>query len=146
MLGRDGYYNSVSANLVSAADVVQSDLNDAAVAKVPFSAIPIRVNGAAGGYHVHVQSDALSWHSEANGEQDAHVQVMAVALSTKYAILGHRLQSMTVHSSNINAGTENHDAALEIDFAAPRHTKVVRFVVRDAITGNMGTYDLPADQ
>lgn len=147
VLSRDGYYTTPPTALVVARDTVQSDLNTAAVAIVPYTALPVQVEGAAGKYIVHVQSSGLTWRADPTGEQSAEVQVMAVALSAKNAVLEHHLQSMTAHSpASLNAASEKHDAAFGIKLTAPRNTKTVRFVVRDAATGHMGTVDLSPGQ
>jgi VWFA-related protein len=143
VLSPEGYYTSPSATLVAERDIVQSDLNNAAIAKIPFAALAVQVKGSSGEYVVHVQSSGLSWHADERGDQSAQVQVMAVALSPTNAILGHRLQSMAAHSlATLNAAGENHDAAFAIEFAAPPKTRTLRFVVRDSSTGHMGTADL----
>jgi hypothetical protein len=103
----------------------------------------VQVKGTLGKYVVHVLSPGFSWHGDKDGEQSAQVQVMAVALSATNAVLGHHLQSMKAHSiAAFGTAGENHDVAFEIDFTAPRNTKTLRFVVRDATTGHMGTADL----
>jgi VWFA-related protein len=147
VLSREGYYASPPTALVAGKDVVQSDLNIAAAAAVPFSALSVRVEGSGGSYVVHVQSSGLSWHPVEDGEQSAQVQVMAVALSASNAVRGHRLQSMTAHSTaTLDAAGGNRDAAFKIEFTTPPKTRTLRFVVRDAATGHMGTADLVIDQ
>jgi VWFA-related protein len=144
VLSRDGYYTSPLNTLVAGRDIVQSDLNNAAVATVPFTGLALQVRGAFGKYVVHVQSSGLSWHAGVDGEQSAQVQVLAVALSATNGVQGHRLQSMTAHSrASLNGASENHDVAFDIEFVAPPKTKILRFVVRDATTGQMGSADLP---
>jgi VWFA-related protein len=146
VLSPEGYYTSPPTTLVAGQDIVRSDLNNAAVAAVPFSALAVQVKGSLGKYVVQVASSGLSWNADENGEQSAHVQVMAVALSAMNAVCGHRLESMTAHSPTTNTASADRDAAFEIEFTAPRHTKTLRFVVRDATTGHMGTVDLSPDQ
>jgi len=147
VLSRDGYYTSPAAALVTGRDIVQSDLNNAAVAKVPFAALAVQAKGSRGKYVVHVKSSGLSWSPDGEGEKTAQVQVMAVALSATNEVRGHRLLSMTAHSSATRKATsENDDAAFGIEFTTPPKTKTLRFVVRDSTTGHMGTVDLSPDK
>lgn len=142
VFSRQGYYSGLPSPTVKARDVVQYDLNNAALAVVPLTGLSVKAVAKGEGFILHVESTGLRW-TVGHSEQTAQVQVMAVALSRGQKILDHRLQSMTAHAAlNLHPESDKHDAAFEIEFSVPVKTAVLRFVVRDAATGRMGTADV----
>lgn len=145
VLSRQGYYSGLPSTTMMARDTVQYDLNNAATASVPLTALQVtNVSKASDTYTLHVTSTKLTWSAAVNGVKEAHTQVMAVALGNRDKVLAHALQSMTAHAKEtLHPDTESHDAKFELQFHAPAKATMLRFVVRDAATGKMGTFDLP---
>lgn len=145
VLTRDGYYAGEHNSVSFARDTIQYDLNNAATAQVPLTAVPFIVASSAdGAFVLRARSTRLTWGEAVSGIRDAHVQVLAVALDTRGNVLAHNLQSMTAHApAALRPDIDSHDARFDLNFHAPGKARIVRFVIRDAATGRMGTQDLP---
>ena len=143
----DGYYTTAS-NATLASDTIGYDLNNAATAAIAFNGIAFTADSpAAGTFTLHVRSADLDWHRPVNGGegQAATVEVLVAALDSKGKIVAHTLHSETATAP---AGTDTHAPTQLVRFtttlAAEPNATTLRFVVRDQLTGHMGTFDLPA--
>ena len=142
----DGYYTSASTATL-ATDTIGYDLNNAATASIPFNGIAFTVDSAEpGSFTLHVRSSDLDWHHAPGGAgaQSATVQVLVVALNAKQRILTHTLHNETATAP---LDTDTHAATQRVRFSTKLETNpkatTLRFVVRDQLTGHMGTFDLP---
>jgi VWFA-related protein len=144
---REGYYPAETQSPATATTNLSYDLSAAAESPLPLNAVHVAAarKAAAGSFVLHVAARDLTWTANADGTSTAHVAVLAVALSAKGAMLSHTLRAMTATAV---AGTNLQDAARQADFAcafaAPGKTETIRFIVRDATTGRMGSSELPA--
>ena len=150
----DGYYTTTS-DATLASDTIGYDLNNAATASVPFNAISFTVERSdqpqPGSFVLHVRSADLAWHripgedATQNTAQNATVQVLVVALNAKQKILTHTLHNETATAPS---GTDTHAPTQRVRFTtslpADPKANTLRFVLRDQLTGHMGTLDLPA--
>lgn len=143
VLSRQGYYSGVSENALKTRERMQADLNDAVVTAIPMTDLQLSAEGANGHYKVSVTSARLNWKQEADGKLAANVQIVAAALSNKGVVLSHRLLQETAHAAvDVEPEINPHAVAFAIDLNLPVNATRVRFVVRDAATGKMGTFDL----
>lgn len=143
VIARRGFYTS-SLPTVAARDTVIYDLNNAAESDVPLTGLSLHIVGGAPSFTVQVRANGLSWHEVEGGGHAAQVQVLAVGLSAKKKIVGHRLQSMTANASPLaDVGSPEKEASFAIAFEPPKNAVLLRFVVRDVATGHMGTFDIP---
>jgi VWFA-related protein len=126
---------------------ISYDLSSAAESTVPLHGLHVTVSqppsAQAGTFLVHVDARELTWEPGADGNSLAHVEILAASLSRQNKVLGHTLHAMTA-SMRSNANPQQ--PGLTADFAfpadvAPKAT-TLRFVVRDATTGRMGSFDL----
>jgi VWFA-related protein len=147
---RNGYYPSVQAS-ESSKDTLVYDLNTAALSSLPLTGLKVTVEHAKsdtasrGSYVVHVAASNLSWQSAADGNRFAKVALLAVALSSKDKILAHTLQSMTaLAKAGADLQAPGKTAEFLISTPLPAGATLLRFVVREAATGRMGTFDMTA--
>ncbi len=155
---RDGYFPESDRQKISASkESISYDLTAAAASSVPLNGLKVAVQPASSAdagaapplsFAVHVSVADLTWQPEEDGSSEASVAILAVYLDPHGKQLGHTLHAMVAHA---RAGANLHDAAKNADFAfsvdaAPKAGKAatLRFVVRDAATGRMGSTDLPA--
>ncbi len=145
---RNGYYTTPPASQSSRGTLIY-DLNTAAVSSIPLTALKVSaepskaVGASPGSYTVHVDASTLTWQSASDGVRSAKVAVLVVGLSSTDKVLAHTLHSM---SAIAKAGADVQQPGKMADFGTtiPLLKGVVRlrFVVRDAETGRMGTADL----
>ena len=91
-----------------------------------------------------VSAPGLTWAPEEDGSSKARVFVMAVSLDKNGHMLEH---SVSAESANAKPGVNLSDETKSATFAmmaspAPKAV-TLRFVVRDAASGRMGTVDVP---
>jgi VWFA-related protein len=144
---RNGYYTTPPTSQ-SSKDTLIYDLNMAALSSIPLTALKVTVEptkkgtALAGSYTVHVDASTLNWQSASEGVQSAKVAVLVVGLSSTDKILTHTLQSM---SALAKAGADlqlGKMADFMVASPLPKGVVRLRFVVREAETGRMGTADL----
>jgi VWFA-related protein len=144
---RDGYYPGATIRQKSTS-TVSADLNAAVSAELLYSALHIRVEPLGSDqYSIHVTAPGLTWNAVDNGPNaggnTAQAQVLGVSLSAKGTVLAHKLQTMTATAT---ATANVHSPSLPADFTIalqrPKGTAKMRFVVRDAASGAMGSFDL----
>jgi VWFA-related protein len=144
---RDGYYPGATTRQKSA-DTIGTDLNAAVTAELLYSALHIRVEPLGNDqYSIHVAAPGLTWTTLESGpdtgKNTAQAQVLGTSISAKNTVLAHTLHTMTATA----AATANvHSPSLPADFTLsltrPKGTAKMRFVVRDATSGAMGSFDL----
>jgi VWFA-related protein len=145
---RNGYYTTPPASQNSRGTLIY-DLNTAALSSIPLTALKVTVvpskaeTAPAGTYTVHVDASTLTWQPASEGVRSAKVAVLVVGLSSSDKILTHTLHSM---SALAKAGADLQQPGKMADFVItsplPRGVVRLRFVVREAESGRMGTADL----
>ena len=146
---RSGYYSGQTQQEKSAASAAY-DLTTAAESPVPLNGLRVSVESnpttgaSANEYIVRVGVDGLNWKPQESGGATASVYIMAVSLNAKDKLLGHTLHPM---KANAKPGVDLQDPTKMASFAftaAPSHgCTTLRFIVRDSVTGRMGSVDLP---
>jgi len=142
---RQGYFPAPVQSAATARTDLSYDLSAAAESSVPLHAVRLTVEPATepGVYVLEVPAEDLTWTANPDGSSTAHVAALAVSLSPKEAALGHLLRTMT---ATAKPGTDLHDPEHKANFrltvAITSKTKKLRFVIRDATTGHMGTADV----
>jgi hypothetical protein len=149
---RDGYYAEETQQQKSAV-TISYDLSTAAESTVPLNGLHVTVDRSTSvstppeSFVVHVGAANLTWKPADDGSSTAQVAVMAVFLDKHDKMVAHTLHGMTAHARE---GANLRDPAKTADFsftveALPKGAKpaTLRFVVRDAGTGRMGSFDMP---
>jgi hypothetical protein len=145
---RNGYYTTPLASQSSKESLIY-DLNTAALSSILLTALKVTVESAqsetapAGTHVVHVDASTLSWHFTNEGTSTTKVAVLVVGLSSKDKIQSHTLQSMSaITKGGADIQTSGKTADFLITIPLPKSVERLRFVVREADTGRMGTADL----
>lgn len=144
LLSRQGFYSSVPTEAAGQRDRIQEDLNDAVLSALPMTDLKVYAVQKDGHYQVQVSSEGLHWISDANGQWNAHVQILVAALSNHPAVLTHRLLSESAHApASTDPGVTPQTVSFVMELVPVTGARLIRFVVRDASTGHMGTFDIP---
>lgn len=148
VLGRQGYYSASTPFSEDTRDRIQEDMNDAVVSAVPMTDIKILVQWKNQGQaKIVVNSDSLHWEKDAQGAFKANVQILAASLDKHHAVVAHHMLAETAHV--VESGKpemSSYPVSFMIDVPASAKASTIRFVVRDAVTGHMGSLDLPLQQ
>ena len=146
---RDGYYPETAANLnpvldksMSAKDVTANlklDLSAALTTTISYNGLSVTATKAANGsYGIQVAENGLGWSDPGpNGSQHAEATVAAGWYDSRGKLLGHVIREQTSPRGDNNAG-----ASFTLPVDLPHNVARVRFVVRDAFSGHMGTVDV----
>jgi VWFA-related protein len=144
---RDGYYPETAADLNPVLDKSMSAKQVAANLKLDISAAlttTISYNGlsvtatkaATGSYAIQVAEKGLNWSDPGpDGSQHAEATVAAGWYDGKGKLLGHVIREQT------SPRGDNNGASFTLPVDLPNNVARVRFVVRDAFSGHMGTVD-----
>ncbi len=144
---RSGYYSGQTQQDKSTATAAY-DLSTAAEGTLPLNGLHVTVqpdpNGMLDTYIVRAGAAQLTWKPRPDGSSVASVYVMAVSLNAKGKLLGHTLHGM---KATAKPGTDLRSTEHSADFVftaepSPKTTRM-RFIVRDSVTGRMGSFDLP---
>jgi VWFA-related protein len=146
---RSGYYPETAADLNPVLDTTMSSKQVTANLKLDFSAAlttTISYNGlsvvaakaSAGSYAIQVAENGIGWSDPgSDGAQHSEATIAAGWYDSKGKLLGHVIREETFPRGNGNAG-----ASFTLPIALPSGVGRVRFVVRDAFNGHMGTVDV----
>jgi VWFA-related protein len=129
---------------------ISYDLSTAAESSVPLNGLRVTVESNASvavlndAWIIHVAAPELTWVPQEDGTSKAEVAVMSVSLNKQGHMVSHVLRRATATArAGVNLRDETKMANFEFDAKpAPKSTKM-RFVVRDATTGRMGSFDIP---
>jgi VWFA-related protein len=146
---RTGYYTN-SAQLERSTDTAAYDLATAAESSLPLNGLRVLVEpddspGAGqNSFLVRVKAADLVWQTRSDGSSTASVYILAGALNSHHELGGRAVEAMT---ATAKPGTDLRDPSHFADFkvTTPGHLKapMLRFVVRDSISGRIGAADLP---
>ncbi len=144
---RDGYYPGASTRQ-KMTEALGTDLNAALSAELLYTGLHIRVEPLGSDqFSIHVTAPGLSWTTVDSGpdagKNTAQAQVLGASLSAKGAILAHTLHTMTATAvATANVHSPSLPADFTLSLVRPKGTAKMRFVVRDATSGAMGSFDL----
>jgi VWFA-related protein len=118
------------------------DLAAAAQTTLPYDGLDVEAVAIPQGYRLDVVARGLSWSDQPDRTRHAQVTVMAVFFGSKDKQMGHVAQELTesIHPSDSIEHGER--AAFSMAMKVPTNTTRIRFVVRDAGTGTMGSADV----
>jgi VWFA-related protein len=146
---RDGYYPETAADLnpvldksMSAKDVTANlklDLSAALTTTISYNGLSVTATKSAdGSYAIQVAEKGLGWSDPGtDGSQHAEATVAAGWYDSKGKLLGHVIREQTSPRGDSNAG-----ANFALPITLPNDVARIRFVVRDAFSGHMGTADV----
>jgi VWFA-related protein len=149
VMTRDGYFAGeakVSAVALAPrakqAKDVQYDLLSAARTTLAYTGLHVTAQPAKNGYTLLVNAKDLQFNPEANGNRLAEVTIVAVVYNNKGKESGQKAMELKEElgpNDVIQAGSQ---VGFAVPLVVPGFTQRVRFVVRDASTGTMGSADV----
>jgi VWFA-related protein len=145
---RDGYYPETGADLNPVMDKSMSsqqvaanlklDLSAALTTTISYNGLKVDAEKAGANYTVRVGEAGIVWSDPvADGAQHAEATVAAAWYDRKGKLLGHIAREETFPRKKDSAG-----ATFTLPVEMPADAVRLRFVVRDAYSGHMGTVDL----
>jgi hypothetical protein len=141
---RNGYYPA-PAEKQGSNEAISYDLSTAADSTIPLNALAVTAerDAKSDSFTLHVRSRDLSWSVSEDGSSAAHVAVLAAVFTGKNRMVEHTLQSMTATAKpGVNVREESKIANFDIVVKESSKAERVRFVVRDSVTGSMGSVDV----
>ncbi len=150
---RNGYYiqtvPSATPETAQAARQVRSrlafDLGSAANSNIAYTGLPSTVRRLAGGkdeFVVQVDTRALTWRDLPDGSRQAEVTLAVASFGRKRKMLARTVREVTARLSTTQTdATLSSNTGFAITAEIPADATRVRFVVRDAASGKMGTVD-----
>ena len=140
---RDGYFPETAedANPVLAAStppkqakaMLQLDLSNAVLSTMAYNGLKVTGQKNGGVWNVMVASKDLDWH-----DASAEASVVAAAFDAKGKVLGHFARELRVPTEEASGEY----AMFPLGYAPPAGTVRMRIVVRDAMSGKIGTWDV----
>lgn len=118
------------------------DLTSAALSTLAYNGLAVTAAKSSTGYILHVGSTAIQPHVLSNGTKVDEVTVMQVYFRKGNAVVGHseaELKDSFPADASLPAVV---DYAVPVE-RVPREAVRVRFVVRDAVSGHIGTAEIP---
>ena len=146
---REGYYPASAADMnavldkdMSAKQVranLQLDLSAALTTTISYNGLELKGQKTSKDqYTIHAEEKGIGWSDPGpNGEQHAEATVAAAWYNAKGKLIGH-----VAHEETFTRGKPNEGATFTLAVPLPADAVRLRFVVRDALNGNMGTFDV----
>jgi len=146
---RAGYYPDSAADLNPVVDKsmpskqeaanLKLDLSNALMTRIVYSGLTVTASSIGEDrYAIHVGENGIGWSSPgANGSEHAEATVAAAWYDSKDKLMGHVAREETFPRSE-----SSHGAQFLLPIELPKGAVRLRFVVRDAFNGHMGTYDI----
>jgi len=146
---RTGYYPDTAADLNPVADKTMApgqamanlklDLSAALTSTIAYNGLNVTATKASeGSYTVHVAEKGIHWSdADAHGAQRMEATVAAGWYAANGKLLGHVAREEIKMCGEGQGGAE-----FTLPITLPPGAKRLRFVVRDALSGQMGTFDM----
>jgi VWFA-related protein len=145
---RKGYFAAVPAappkTLKQGQQSLGFDLGTAVASKMMYTGLTVlaRPGGGPGQYTLEVATGDLAWSSAPSGEASAQVIVAAVALDAKDKPVGKVVDEATARLAADRPLTSVPFVPLSVTLPLPANAVRIRFVVRDSVSGQLGTADV----
>jgi VWFA-related protein len=146
---RTGYYPATIAEapVTPAAPKTQTrefkfDLMAAASSRMVYTGLHLFVSTIPGGFNLQVAANDLQWKSQEDGTRTSEFSIVGVAFNAKdkaMAQMAKEIKEQVGATDNINGARVGAKVSLSVPASATR----IRFAVRDAATGNVGSFDIP---
>jgi VWFA-related protein len=145
---RTGYYEPAGAEapVVPSQPKLQSrefkfDLLSAGASHMVYTGLHVHATAIAGGYNVQVEASNLSWKPQDDGTRTAEVSIVGFAADKNDKTL---VQTANEYKERIGEtdGVNNVRVGFKVMLDVPPNAARVRFVVRDAATGTLGSVEL----
>ena len=118
------------------------DLTSAANSRLIYTGLRVGARPIPGGYNVQVEAADLQWQPGDEGKRRAEVSILAVAFNSKDRAVvqdAQEFKEQILDTQDVKGSLVGFKVPLDVSGGVTR----LRFVVRDAATGNMGSFDMP---
>jgi len=147
---RNGYYPPTAAtqNIAlteppkQAKAQVALDISNAVNSAISYNGLDVKATKVGDNYVLRVKAGGLDWSSLDDKSEKTEVTVMAAWFTDKDKLLGHAGKELTATRPASTDPEHPGEAAFAMPVSVPPNVARLRFVVRDAINGRMGTVDL----
>ncbi len=146
---QQGYY-AVDEGFGATRSELDFALSRAVTSPLPFASVEFDAVGKVllgqpptARFSVSVDRSAVSWERQPNGDQRGELTLVTAEVSKKGSILDYRVREIeiVVPKERFDNPAETH-ALFSVTIPLPQKTDHVRFVLRDAASGRLGTYDV----
>ena len=145
---RDGYYPAASAvdappaPGAKTAKQLQWDMAAAAQTSMVYTGLDVEATRKEDVFGVRVLAKGLTWHDEPDTTRNAEVTILVVCYGAKDKQLLHEAKEMTesIHATDRIDGEQR--VLFPFPLKLPAGTQRVRFVVRDAGSGKLGSVEI----
>jgi VWFA-related protein len=150
---RDGYFPRISdtanpfesstTTAVEAKAQLEMDMTTAAMGSMSFNGVPVTAERSEPGkFNLKVPLKGLNWTPKENNLNQAEISVIVVAFSAKSKALGHFGTELLAKTTADPSKNPEAKASFSVSYTIPPNTTRIRFVVRDAVSGKIGTAEL----
>jgi hypothetical protein len=119
------------------------DIAAAAQTDLVYDGLDVRPKQTGKGFELDVVAKDLTWQDQSDGTRTADVTAMAIFLDSKGKQLGHQTRELKERIQATDAMGGGQRAGFALSFDVPAKTVRIRFVVRDADNGKIGSANLP---
>jgi hypothetical protein len=122
---------------------IQAELVNAALNPMAYNGIDVHAaKGKGGGYELDVRSVDLNWAPLESGLFHTSVSLFAVGVTAKGKVCANASRQIAGDAPKAPVAGSPARTLLKLPFDVPAGATRIRFVVRDAVTGKIGTADL----
>ena len=147
---RNGYYPSTAETRnVALAEPpkqaqaqLQMELSNAVTSAISYNGLDVKATKVGDNYVLRVKGAGLNWTPLDPGKEHTEVSVIAAWYTDKDKLLGHTGKELTTTRTAPTDPQSAPDANFLMPAPSTTGAARLRFVVRDAINGNIGTVDL----
>ena len=139
---RDGYFAEPDKPEPPTRQQLAFDLYGAAESTLQYTDLHVRAEHTSGNlYALRVDAGQMTWSDQPGGKRHADTIVLAVCFSAQGRMLS-RAVTMLGSETSSAASLSGASATLETKVTPPPGTARIRFVLRDAVSGRLGTTDV----
>ncbi len=147
---RNGYYPPTAAtqNLAlteppkQANNQLRMEISSAVNSAITYNGLDVKAVKSGDGYVLEVKGKDLDWTSLDAEKQKTEVTVIAAWYSSKNQLLGHAGKELVATRAVPEDAATGSDATFTVPVALTGNPVRLRFVVRDAVNGRIGTVDV----
>jgi len=146
---QQGYY-AIDEGFGASKKELDFALSRAVTSPLPFASVQFDAVGkvllappTSARFSVSLDRDTVSWNRQPNGDQRAEITLVTAEVSGKDAVLAYKVKEMEILvTKNDIENSTNGRVVFVVNTPLPPRTDRVRFVIRDAASGRLGTFDV----
>jgi VWFA-related protein len=147
---RNGYYPPTAATRNIAAteapkqaeNQLKLEISNAVNSAISYNGLEVKATKVGDQYVLKVKAGGLDWRSLDPGHEKTEVTVIAAWYGDRSKLIGHAGKELTATRPVSTDPQGSGDAAFAMPVTLPPNMARLRFVVRDAVNGRIGTVDI----